>query len=102
MSAGHARALLGFRTREEIFLALRKILKENLNVRDVENLTKGDLKRKKTKSKPLDPNVKDLENKLMESYGTKVEIKDRGDKGVITFFYYSKDDFKRLYDDLSN
>ncbi|MHC4944500.1 MAG: ParB/RepB/Spo0J family partition protein [Planctomycetota bacterium] len=101
LSAGHARALLGFKTKEEILLALRKTLKENLTVREVENLTKTDLKKlkqKKTKLKQIDPNLKDLENQLMESFGTKIEIKDRGDKGVITFFYYSKEDFKRLYD----
>jgi ParB family chromosome partitioning protein len=101
LSAGHARALLGFKTKEEILLALRKTLKENLNVRDLENLTKSDLKAKRLKTKEVDPNIKDLENKLMESYGTKIEIKDRGDKGAISFFYYSKDDFKRLYDYLS-
>lgn len=101
LSSGHARALLAFQSRESMLAALRKVIQDNLTVRQIEKLSKeSSIKAKKISKPPSDPNTKDLENRLMETFGTKVEIKSRGDKGSITFHYYSNDDFQRLYNDL--
>jgi ParB family chromosome partitioning protein len=43
-----------------------------------------------------EPEIREIEEKLIEKLGTKVEIKGTGKKGRIEIAYYSVDDLDRL------
>lgn len=102
ISSGHARALLGLEEGESQFQAARKIVQENLSVRDVEKLVKlmnRPEKEKKGQEKGPDINLiyKQIEEKLKTIMGTKVVInrKDKN-KGRIEIEYYSQEELERL------
>ena len=93
LSAGHARALLGLEYDESILPAAKKVMKENLSVRDTEQLVKkinmedlaGEKPKKKKavrKSKPA--LYTEVELSLSEHLGTKVEVKEDVKKGCGT------------------
>lgn len=87
ISFGHARALLG--SKNQISLA-NKIIKENLSVREVEELMKlgkGNLKNKNREIIVKDPNILDYEKYLSLKLGYKVEIKDKQGKGYLLVRY---------------
>ena len=102
ISSGHARALLGLEDGERQYQAARKIVQENLSVRDVEKLVKllnRPEKEKKEPEKGPDINLiyKQIEDKLKTIMGTKVVInrKDKN-KGRIEIEYYSQEELERL------
>ena len=77
ISSGHARAIMNSAFPEQL---ADKIVKENLSVRDAENLVKS----KKTgikKVKLKDPDTIDLENTLTAKIGLTVNIDHKGKKG---------------------
>ena len=102
ISSGHARALLGLEDRERQYQAAKKVIQENLSVRDVEKLVKilnRPEKEKKEPEKGPDINLiyKQIEEKLKTIMGTKVVInrKDKN-KGRIEIEYYSQEELERL------
>ncbi|MBQ7795280.1 MAG: ParB/RepB/Spo0J family partition protein [Lachnospiraceae bacterium] len=102
ISSGHARALLGLEDGERQYQAAKRILQENLSVRDVEKLVKlmnRPEKEKKELEKGPDINLiyKQIEEKLKTIMGTKVVInrKDKN-KGRIEIEYYSQEELERL------
>ena len=102
ISSGHARALLSLEDGESQYQASRKIVRENLSVRDVEKLVKmlnRPKKEKNEREKGPDINLiyKQLEDKLKTIMGTKVVInrKDKN-KGRIEIEYYSQEELERL------
>ena len=102
ISSGHARALLGLEDGESQYQAAKKIMQENLSVRDVEKLVKMMSRPKKEKKeKETGPDInliyRQLEDKLKTIMGTKVIInrKDKN-KGRIEIEYYSQEELERL------
>lgn len=102
ISSGHARALLGLEEKETQHEAAKKIVQENLSVRDAEKLVKllnRPEKEKPEKEKGPDLNLvyKQIEEKLKTIMGTKVVInrKDKN-KGRIEIEYYSQEELERL------
>ena len=99
LTAGHARALLGIDNpakQKEIALL---IIKNNLTVRDVENIIKHlNSPKKESVSKEKSLEIKDFEDKIKRVFSTKVQIKGNDSKGKIVIDYYSKDDLERIYD----
>jgi ParB family chromosome partitioning protein len=101
ITEGHARALLSLPTQKEQLTLARRVVEQNLSVRQTEVLT-GMTRAKKTdpdkaarKTKPS--YVVDLEKAFSSHLGTKVAIDEkRGGKGRITVEFYSHDDFERL------
>ena len=108
ISAGHARALINLPTSELQLVILKKILDGNLSVRKVEQLMKKLTSAgKSTAPKFNDPahltmksaNVKDIEDKLRNVFGTKVSFRQKQDgSGEITIEYYSNDELERLFE----
>jgi ParB family chromosome partitioning protein len=49
----------------------------------------------------VDPQMKELENMLVEILGTKVKISKAGDGGKIVIEYYSKEDLETLLEKIS-
>lgn len=101
LSTGHARALLSIED-EETQLELRdRIVKEHLSVRETEEAVRQ-LKNPakpvaKPASKKASPQMVMNQDKLRNRLGTKVQIKEKGEKGKIEIEYYNLDDFNRLF-----
>ncbi len=103
---GHARALLAIKDPELQYNTAVEIFDENMSVRETEKyvkrvIEKSDNNVKPKKKTPLESSndivYRNFENKLKESIGTKVSIKNKKDnKGKIEIDYYNKEDFERI------
>lgn len=98
LSAGHARALvvLGERQQKE---AAEKVLKEQLNVRETEKLVgelAGGHREREARTKDKNPWVVDMEERIGEILGTKVQIIQGKKKGKIEIEYYGTEDLERV------
>lgn len=102
ISTGHARALLAIDNKEQQYELATKVFDEKLSVRETEKLVKDIKSPKKPKVKKNIEHVyvyKDLENKMKEVMGTKVNISSKGNgKGKIEIEYYSDKDLERMFD----
>ena len=100
LSAGHARALLGLLTPEHQKQMARRIVQENLSVRQVEAIVNRSAahKRRAKNARHLKPEIVDLENRLSQHLGTQVRIYPRKNQkeGRLEMHYYSLDDLDRL------
>src|SRR5690625_4645729 len=99
LSMGHGRALLGLNNQDDTLLVARKIVSNNLNVREVEKLIaelNGKEVKRKTKKAKKDPFLKEYENNLREKLGTKVTIQRNDKKGKIEIEFYSDDELNQL------
>ncbi len=99
LSMGHARALISLdKAKDQIELANR-IIADQLNVRQVENLIRS-RKTAPPKQKQAsfethkDPNVKAAQQKLQEYFGTRVNISAT----KIEIYYENPDDLIRIYE----
>ena len=101
ITEGHAKAILSLSNPEKQRALYELILKSNLTVRQVEEKTKEVSVRSYDRHKTADPQMKDLENNLIEALGTKVKISKAGDGGKIVIEYYSKEDLNSLLEKLS-
>ena len=99
ISAGHARAILQGKTLSQMMNAWKKIIDNGLSVRGAEALFKKSTAIKKNKTvKSFSPQVKAIEDQLIEILGTKVKLKAGKDGGSIEISYYSNDDLDRIID----
>ena len=97
ISAGHARAILQGKTLSQMMNAWKKIIDNGLSVRDAEALFKRSTAIKKNKIvRSFSPQVKAIEDQLIEILGTKVKLKAGKDGGSIEISYYSNDDLDRI------
>lgn len=102
ISAGHARALLGVeRISRQLELA-RRIIREELSVRQTEGLI-ANVRPARTRhyaksAKP--PHIRALEDQLKLKLGTRVQIREGRDKGKIVIEFYTNDDFERIMETL--
>lgn len=107
LSTGHARALISIEDPEQQYTIAQKIFDEKLSVRDVEKLVKNLNKPEKPKKenkedKSLDIIYQDIEEKLKQSLGTKVEISSKGNgSGKVEIEFYNHDDLERIIELLS-
>lgn len=108
ITSGHARALINLESEALQLQLLDNILSKNLSVRKVERLVRelnegGNRKSKKTTNTEetsttfYTANLRDIEDKLRATFGTKVKCVQRKDgSGEIVLEYYSKDELERL------
>jgi ParB family chromosome partitioning protein len=103
ISAGHARAILMLVNVSDQSVLLRRIVDHNLSVRQAEEMAsamnrgkKGNRSRPAQKPVERSPDVRDLERKIMQKLGTKVEIKGTAQKGRIEISYFSDEDLERI------
>lgn len=101
LSAGHARAILSLVNPNDRVLLRDKIIEKELSVREAEEeaelLNQGKKVKIKRTSKTKDPYVQEVEDKLLEAFGTKVEVKGNLKRGKLVIQYSSKADLERLY-----
>ena len=105
LSVGHAKVILGLASHAQQKLAADRALKENLSVRQTEELVSR-LQNQKIaepsepsqglRSRPLDPHVGNVENRLRERLGTKVQLRYRQGKGLLEIRFFSDDELERI------
>jgi ParB family chromosome partitioning protein len=104
VSEGHARALLALTMPEAQTAALRTVLKQELNVRQTEDLVRklsGEKPSRKQKPAAV-PEVAELEERLRSSLGTKVTLRSGRKGGTVTIHYYSDEELNALMGRLLN
>ena len=84
ISIGQARPIIGHKNTIEL---ARRIVKDNLNARQVELLVKDKKINRKDSKNIIDVNIRSLENEIEEIIGLKTTIKDKNGKGQIIFYY---------------
>ena len=105
LTEGHARALLGAGDAALIEELADRVLRGKLSVRATEALVRAQARPKK-KGRPRSgadgksASVRDLEARLTRGLGTKVEVRDRGNKGEIAIPYADLDALDRIIDKL--
>ncbi len=101
ISAGHARAILQAKTGPAMNRIWNAIINRDLSVRAAEALVKASTelpKKKNTNISKTSPQVQELENRLIEVFGTKVKLKPSKKGGAIEISYFSDDDLERILD----
>ena len=102
LSVGHAKVILGLPTSHDQKIAANRVLKDGLNVRQTEALVTQFQNGKTTEVHPAakpplrDANIADLENKLRERFGTKVQLRYRQGKGSLDIRFFNDDDLERV------
>tara|TARA_Y100001970_G_scaffold219194_1_gene268913 strand:+ start:203 stop:1045 length:843 start_codon:yes stop_codon:yes gene_type:complete len=98
ISPGHAKILVGL---ENCLLISKKIISKKLSVRQTENLVRAYKTPYKKLSNNKDPNIRILEQSLMEKIGMSVEIKNKkNNKGSIIFNYKELDQLNRIIESI--
>ncbi|WP_251318688.1 ParB/RepB/Spo0J family partition protein [Flintibacter muris] len=100
LSAGHARAILGAPTAALQKEAAKRVVAEQLSVRQTEALIKTLQKEKPVQPKETGPDLSlylgELEKDLAGRLGRKVKIAHKGKKGRIELEYYNEQDLETL------
>ena len=98
ITEGHARALLALTSTQAQLAVLQVILKLDLNVRQTEELARkySGVKPEKPAEKPVDPEVKAIEEKLQERLGTRVVLHHSSKGGTLVIHYYSDEELTGL------
>ena len=99
ITEGHARALLALPTEQAQSAVLQTIIHQNLNVRQTEEIVRkfsGEKTEPKLEPKSVAPELKSIENQLMQSFGTRVSLHPGKNGGTIHIRYYSDEDLDDL------
>ncbi len=106
LSVGHAKVILGLSTPAEQLLAAQRVIKSNLNVRQTEELVAQLQKRQAANpSGPVtiashllnrDVHIVDLETRLRERFGAKVQLRYRQGKGALEIRFFSDAELERI------
>ncbi len=104
LSVGHAKVILGLTDEKQQKLAAERVIKEALNVRQTEGLiVKLQTRESGRGPKPgvvipltQDAHVADLENRLRERLGTKIQLRYKQGKGALEISFFSDEDLERV------
>ena len=103
MSPGHARAILSVNNNTDRQKLYNKVVNEQISVREAEAaaslLNNREIQGKKNKKEvhlQRDPNLMEIEQRLIDNLGTKVKIIGDLKNGKIEISYYSMDDLDRV------
>lgn len=99
ITAGHARALLNIGDEGKQVEIAKKIVKDGLSVRNIEELAKE--KKKSKRGRPAartgkSPDVQFIERELKEIMGTKVNINETGKKSTVEIECHSREELERI------
>lgn len=106
ISKGHAKALLSLEDKKVIEDTARKIVLEQMLVRDIEKLAKESKKPAEQREKSGNSNWgdnfhKEMELALSTELGRKVKITSKGKKSTLEIEFYSNDELKDIADKLT-
>jgi len=106
ISPGHARALLMLADAADQQILLHRIVDKGISVREAEEMAGAQTRGKKGArtegrsaldvNRRAGPDIRALEEKLIEKLGTKVEVRGSSSKGKIQISYFSADDLERI------
>lgn len=104
ISMGHARAIINIENVDLQLDLFKRIIKEQLSVRKVEQLVRAGLQQNQTKNTTADESgvsneINKLQTRLVSHFGTKVSVKaNKENKGEIKIPFTSADDLNRILD----
>ena len=103
ISMGQARTLLGLKDKKQISKIANRVVRDNLTVRQLEQLViQLNQPKEKAQDKPKAEKkpyyIRESEERLMDKFGTAVQISEKGEKGKIEIEYLSVDDLTRILD----
>lgn len=103
LSMGHGRALLGLKNKRRIPEVANKVMKDHLNVRQLEKYIQdlNEAVSRETKTTKKDIHTQATESQLREYFGTQVQIRKAKNKGKIEIEFYSEDDLHRILEMLN-
>jgi ParB family chromosome partitioning protein len=106
LSFGHARALLAFEDAEEMEKAAQRIASLSLSVRQTESYVQGLIHPERSKKEPkpappIDPNIREVQERLQRALGLKVHIEDHNGRGKVIIEYAKLEDFDTLLEQLA-
>jgi ParB family chromosome partitioning protein len=107
ISFGHAKALLAFEHAEEMEKAAQRVVSLSLSVRQTESYVQGLIHPEKSAKKevkpepPIDPNVREVQERLQRALGLKVHIEDHNGRGRVIIEYAKLEDFDTLLENLA-
>jgi ParB family chromosome partitioning protein len=104
LSVGHAKAILGLPGEKEQRRVAERVLKAGLNVRQTEALvakltaraTKAPAEPVAARAVPADANLANLETRLRERFGTKVQLHYQQGRGAVEIHFYSDAELERV------
>ena len=100
LSVGQAKAILAVKNEAEQLQLARRILNEELTVRQVEGIARKKNVPRGTKVSVKDPFVSEVEDKLRERFGTKVALDYRKGRGFIRIDFFSEEELERILDEI--
>ncbi len=101
LTAGHARVLAGLTDAQTQIRLARQAADEGLNVRQMEALAaklRQPAKPGKPEPKPLAPELRELQERLLERTGMRATLSGTAKKGRIVLQYSSLEELNRLYE----
>jgi len=107
LTFGHARALLALVDRPDLEKVAGKVAALSLSVRQTETMVQGILNPEKHEKKepkeepPVDPNVREVKDRLQRALGLKVSIEDKNGRGKVIIEYAKLEDFDTLLENLA-
>lgn len=101
LTSGHGRALLAISNKEERLKTADAIINNKINVRETEKIAKKSNKKKTKTMTTKDPFIRDIEEKLMRTLGTKVNLLPKKSGGKIEIEFYNDEDLERILEVLS-
>lgn len=101
ISAGHARALLGFSDESQMILAAQKAAAGLLTVRQLERMA-SEKPETEPKLPQTNPYFREMEISLHERLARKVKVDFKKNKGTLTLEFYDEDDLRALAEKLVN
>ncbi|MFZ1322683.1 MAG: ParB/RepB/Spo0J family partition protein [Ignavibacteria bacterium] len=107
ITEAHARLLLRVDNEDDQITLWKRIVNENITVKNLQEITKQDVKKPKAKKPKLgeiyDPYFQSVEDKLRKFLGTKVSVKRKSKySGEIIIEYFSNDDLERIIEKCSD
>jgi ParB family chromosome partitioning protein len=105
LSVGHAKVILGLSDEKKQQFAAERVIKQGLNVRQTEGLVaklqardsrKLAIKPETVAAPGADPHVMNLENRLREKFGTKVQLRYAAGKGALEISFFSEGELERI------
>lgn len=98
LTLGHAKVILGIKNSEDQLTLAKRILRDQLSVRQVEQLVKKRSGKAKSRQAAGNRLHADVEDRLRKHLGTKVVIRSKRPGGELVLTYYSQDDLTRIVD----
>lgn len=95
----HAKLILSFQTKPEQIKFYKRILKNDLSLQQLHELTQKSAA-KQNKKEVRDPVLASWEDKITKNLGAKTSIKKRGERGFVKIDFFSHAELKDLLDKL--